>query len=165
MKFQLNIVVILIFICVHVCIMMEINLSDTEVYRNVLKFGYGINYEYVGTLSHSFDRFYVVTKFELPNVKDLEFTTMPYDTRCKHLDATKTKEKYPLGLVNEIKEYCIKIAPHIDYYKKQVDCYNYTTYEILINKLALILPIFSKQERQKRGIIISLITGFIGMAY
>ena len=31
--------------------------------------------------------------------------------------------------------------------------------------MALILPTFSKQERQKRGILISLITGFIGLAY
>ena len=32
--------------------------------KDILKFGYGINYKYVGTLSHSFDSFYVVTKFE-----------------------------------------------------------------------------------------------------
>ena len=57
---------------------MEINLGDTELQKKVLKFGFGINYKYVGTLSHSFDRFYVVTKFELPKVKDLEFTTIPY---------------------------------------------------------------------------------------
>ena len=31
--------------------------------------------------------------------------------------------------------------------------------------MALILPKFSKQERQKRGIITSLITGFISLAY
>ena len=31
--------------------------------------------------------------------------------------------------------------------------------------MALILPTFSKQERQKRGILTSLITGFIGLAY
>ena len=61
MKFQLNIVLILILICVHGCTMMEINLYDTEFQKNVLKFGYVINYKYVGTLSHSFDRFYVVT--------------------------------------------------------------------------------------------------------
>ena len=30
--------------------------------RNILKFGYGINYKYGGMLAHSFDRFYVVTK-------------------------------------------------------------------------------------------------------
>ena len=40
---------------------MEINL-DTELQNNILKFGYGINYKYIGTISHSFDRFYVVTK-------------------------------------------------------------------------------------------------------
>ena len=31
--------------------------------------------------------------------------------------------------------------------------------------MALILPTISKQERQKGGIITSLITGFIGLAY
>ena len=76
MKFQLNIVVTLILTCVHRYTMMEINLGDTELQRNGLKFGYGINYKYVGTLSHSFDRYYVVTKFELPKIQDLEFTTI-----------------------------------------------------------------------------------------
>ena len=37
--------------------------------------------------------------------------------------------------------------------------------DILTNELALILPTFTKQDRQKRGIITSLITGFIGLAY
>ena len=67
----------------------------------------------------SFDRFYVVTKFELPKVKDLEFTTILYDAGCKHLDAMKSKERYPLGLNDDIKEYCVKIALHITYYKKE----------------------------------------------
>ena len=37
--------------------------------------------------------------------------------------------------------------------------------DILTNELALILPTFPKQDRQKRGIITYLITGFIGSAY
>ena len=41
-----------------------------ELKKNILKFAYGINYKYEGMLSHSFDRFYVVTKFE-----DLKLTT------------------------------------------------------------------------------------------
>ena len=86
----------------------------------------------------------MVTKFELPKVKDLEFTTIPYDTGCKHLDAAKTKERYPLGLINEVKEYCIKIAQYVAYYKKQIEYYNHTAYEILTNELALILPTFSR---------------------
>ena len=64
-----------------------------------------------------------------------------------------------------MKEYCVKIAPHIAFYKKQIVYYNQTAYEIVTNELALILPTFTKQERQKRGIFTSIITGFIGLAY
>ena len=53
----------------------------------------------------------------------------------------------------------------MDYYKKQIYYYNQMAYEIITNELVLILPTFPKQERQKRGIITSLITGFIGLAY
>ena len=41
--------------------------------RNILNFGYGINYKYERMLAHSFDRFYVVTKFMLPMIGDLNF--------------------------------------------------------------------------------------------
>ena len=41
---------------------------NPELQRNILKFGYGINYKYEGMLAHSFDRFYIVTKFMLPSV-------------------------------------------------------------------------------------------------
>ena len=34
--------------------------------KNILNFGYGINYKYEGMLAHLLDRFYVVTKFTLP---------------------------------------------------------------------------------------------------
>ena len=36
-----------------------------ELQKNILKFGYGINDKYEGMLAHSFDRFYIVTKFML----------------------------------------------------------------------------------------------------
>ena len=145
--------------------MMEINLGNVELQKNILKFGYGINYTYVGTISHFFDRFYVVTKFELPKVQDLQFTTILYDKGCYHLDEAKSKGRYPLGLIDEVKEYCVKIAPHIDYHKKQIEYYNQTAHDIFTNEITLILPTFTKNERQMRGILTSLITGFIGMAY
>ena len=66
---------------------MDINLGDLP--NNVLKFGYGINYKYMGKVSHSFDRFYIVTKFELPKVEDLKFDEIPYDAECAHLDNQK----------------------------------------------------------------------------
>ena len=35
------------------------------------KFGYSINYKYEGMLLHSFDRFYVVTKFEYAKLQEV----------------------------------------------------------------------------------------------
>ena len=75
-------------------------------------------------VSHSFNRFYVVTKFELPKVHDLQFDTMPYDKDCNHLEEAKSKGGYTIGMTDEIKQYCVKIAPHIDYYRKQIEYYN-----------------------------------------
>ena len=51
-----------------------------ELKKNILKFGYGINYKDEGTLSHSFDRFYVVTKFQLSKVEDLQLITISYNS-------------------------------------------------------------------------------------
>ena len=142
---------------------MEIDLREVGLPNNILKFGYSINYKYVGKVSHSFDRFYVVTKFELPKVEDLQFDDIPYDAECAHLDNPKPGQI--IGMIKEVKHYCVKIAPHINYYRKQIAYYNQMATNILTNELALILPTFPKQDRQKRGIIMSLITGFIGLAY
>ena len=57
---------------------MEIDLGEVGLPNNILKFGYSINYKYIGKVSHSFDRVYVVTKFELPKVEDLQFDDIPY---------------------------------------------------------------------------------------
>ena len=105
----------------------------------------------------------MVTKFELPKVEDLQFDDIPYDTECTHLDNPKPGQI--LGMIQEVKCYCVKIASHIDYYRKQIAYYNQTVADILTNELALILPTYTKQDRQKRGIITSLITGFIGLVY
>ena len=43
-----------------------------ELKRNILNFGYGINFKYEGMLLHSFDTFYVVTKFIFPTINDLK---------------------------------------------------------------------------------------------
>ena len=117
----------------------------------------------MGKVSHSFDRFYIVTEYELPKVENLKFDDIPYDAECAHLDNSKPGQI--LGIIRDIKHYCVKIAPHIEYYRKQIAYYNQTAADILINELALILPTFCTQNRQKRGIITSLITGFIGLAY
>ena len=44
---------------------------NPKLQKNILKFGYNINYKYEGMLAHSFDRFYIVVKFMLPSMGDL----------------------------------------------------------------------------------------------
>ena len=92
MNFHLNIVITLILICVCQYTVIKIKSCDRQLKRNVLKFGYGINCKYEGTLSHSFDRFYVVPKFELPKVEDLKLMTISYDSDCTYLDDVKTEK-------------------------------------------------------------------------
>ena len=56
-----------------------------ELKKNVLNFGYRANFKYENMLAHSFDRFYVVTKFEMPKIEDLKLTTFTFDFVCRHL--------------------------------------------------------------------------------
>ena len=144
---------------------MNLGEIETEIQNNILKFGYGINYKYVGMVSHSFDRFYVVTKFELPKLQDLKFDSIPNDKGCNHLEEVKTKGGYNIGMIDEIKQYCVKIVPHIDYYRTQIEYYNQTTSDILTNEIALKYCQLLPKTLDKRGIITSLITGFISLAY
>ena len=56
-----------------------------ELKKNILKFGHGINYKYEVMLAHSFDRFYIVTKFFLPSINGLKFSKLYYDSTCTYL--------------------------------------------------------------------------------
>ena len=60
-----------------------------ELKKNVLNFGYGANFKYEGMLTHSFDRFYVVAKYEIPKIENLKFTTFSFDLMCNHLNISK----------------------------------------------------------------------------
>ena len=60
-----------------------------ELKKNVLKFCYGVNFKYEGMLSHSFDRFYVVAKYEIPKIENLKLTTISFDITCNHLNISK----------------------------------------------------------------------------
>ena len=119
-----------------------------ELQRNILKFGYGINYKYEEMLSHSFDGFYVVTKFELPK-EDLKLTTTSCDSNCKYSDDAQSLKDYLTQLIKDMKIYYVKIALHRDYYKKQIDYYNWTAYEIITNELALISCPHSQNKKEK----------------
>ena len=132
--------------------------------RNILNFGYGVNFKYEGMLSHSFDRFYVVTKFELePKVEDLKLTTIDLDSKCSYVSKNDT---YHSKLI----KYFLKIVPYVEFYKQKIAYYNQTADNILANEIDLILPKFPVDKRQKRGAIIASVLGgiasrLIGLEY
>ena len=134
-----------------------------ELKKNILNFGYGINYKYEGMLAHSFDRFYVVMKFILPSIGDLNFSKLNYDNTCAYLDnknvCNTDSKKHMLDLMT----FCKKIKPFVLYNKRLIKSCNNTTYNILRNEINLILP--QIQRKQKYVIITPLVLSFVGLAY
>ena len=134
-----------------------------ELQRNILNFGYGINYKYEGMLAHSFDRFYVVTKFMLPTIGDLKFSKLDFDYTYMYMKKEYAPNTDSRKYLLELETYCNKIKPFVTYYSKLIQSYNKTAHNILGNKIRLLLPQVSK--RQKHGIITTLVSSFIGLAY
>ena len=135
-----------------------------ELEKNILNFGYRINFKYEGMLTHSFEKIYVVSKFILPTVNDLNFVSIDFNEKCNYLNADLSNGQYWKDYITELKTFGENIVPFIDFYKKQIASYNQMWYKIL-DEISLLLPNFPKTRQEKRGIITSLITGFIGLAY
>ena len=114
-------------------------------------------------LTHSFDRFYVVTKFMLPTIGDLKFSKLDYDYTCTYMKKEYAPNTDSRKYLQKIKTYCNKIKPFVTYYSKLIHSYNKTTHNILENEIRLLLP--QKSQRQKCQIITTLVFSFIGLAY
>ena len=99
-----------------------------------------INFKYEGILVHSFDRFYVVTKFILPSIKDFKFSKFSYDNTCAYLDDKKSCNVETKKCTLDLLAFCKKIALYVDYYRKQIKSYKDMTHHILKNEIDLILP-------------------------
>ena len=78
-----------------------------EFKQNIWNFGYGVNFKYEGMLSHSFDQFYIVTKFELPKTRDLRLATFKFDFECSYDNHTSPNTNYV-----KLLKYCMIIAPY-----------------------------------------------------
>ena len=127
--------------------------------KNVLNFGYGANFKYEGMLTHSFDRFYVVAKYEIPKVEHLQFTTFTFDLTCNHLNISKSP------LLRYVK-HCRRIAPYVKFYKQQIDYYNLTAYELLQNEIRLILPNLTNRKKRFLTTILGIIASkVVGLAF
>ena len=104
------------FLCLifQFCIGTSIKIKP-KLKRNILNFGYGINYKYEGMLAHSFDRFYVVTKFKLPSIGDLRFWKLEFDDICAYTENKYTYKTELRKYMLELKAFCNKITPFATY--------------------------------------------------
>ena len=128
-----------------------------------MNFGYGINYKYEGMLAHSFNRFYVVTKFILLMIGDLKFSKLDFDYTCAYMENKYAHNTDSRKYMLELKAFCNKIKPFVTYYNKLINSYNNTAHNILEKEIKLLLP--QVKRKQKRGIITTLVSSFIGLAY
>ena len=124
-----------------------------ELKQNVLRFGYGVNFRYEGMLAHSFDRFYVVTRIEIPKVSDLNLTVFQFDYNCTHVKNIEksTKFKVPDMIRDMFNVYCRNIIPYMYLYKHQVEYYEKMVYNILEKDIGMILPKFGNTENDIRS--------------
>ena len=137
-----------------------------ELQNNILKFNYGTNYRYEGVLAHSFDRFYVITKFIIPMLDDLKLNPIKYDKECQYLRNLDDKDDDRIKQnIKDLLFYCAKLRPYMALYKMQITAHNLTAQKILKNEVDLILPKFQTQRSDKRAIFGAIISGFLGLAF
>ena len=108
---------------------------NLELQRNILKSRYGINYKYEGMLAHSFDRFYIVTKFMLPSMGDIKFSKLNFDHSCIYMNKEYAPNMDSRKYLTELKKYCSKIKPFVSHYNNLIKSYNATFYNILENEI------------------------------
>ena len=62
-------------------------------------------------LAHSFDRLYVITKFSLPSIKDLEFSKLNYYHTCAYLDEKNSHNAETRKFTLDLLTFCKMIEP------------------------------------------------------
>ena len=113
-------------------------------------------------LAHSFDRFYVLTRFMLSTIGDMKFSILNFDHTCVYMKKEYAPNTDSRKYLIKLRTYCNKIKPFVSYYSKLTHSYNRTTHNILQNEIRLLLP---QVSRQKCRIITTLVSGFFGLAY
>ena len=71
-------------------------------------------------LVHSFDRFYVVTKFMLPMIGDIKFSRLNFDHTCAYMKKEYAPNTESRKYLTELRTYCNKIKPFVSYYSKLI---------------------------------------------
>ena len=107
-------------------------------------------------LAHSFDRFYVVTKYILPSISALKFWTINVDETCDYLKEENGCNSTSKEYISDLRIYFKKTVPFVHNNKEQISCYNWTVHNILMNEISLILPNLSSNRREKYNQIINI---------
>ena len=103
--------IVIIFMCC-VCRYTFVEIMP-ELKKNILNFGYGINFKYEGMLVPSFDRFYVITKFILPFINDFNFLPIGFNEKCSYLNDSIVGNHNSEVYISNLKVYCKKIIPFV----------------------------------------------------
>ena len=98
-------------------------------------------------MAHSFDRFYMVTKFMIPSIGDLKFSKLDYDSTCTYFDNKNTHSTETRKHMLDCMTFCKKIEPLVVYYKRLIKSYNDTAHDILENEINLILLQVSRKQK------------------
>ena len=114
-------------------------------------------------LAYLFDRFYMVTKFILPFIGNLKFSTLNYDNACSYLDDRNMCNSESKKHILDLMTFCKKVEQFVLYYKRLITSYNNTAHNILDREINLMLPPIPR--KQKCGIITMLVSSFIGLTY
>ena len=88
--------------------------------------------------------------------------TLNYENTCAYLDHKYMCDTESKKHMLDLMMFCKKIEPFVLYYKRLIKSYN-TAHNILENEINLILPQIPR--KQKHGIITTLVSSFIGLAY
>ena len=105
----------------------------------------------------------MVTKFILHSIGNLKFSKLNYDNTCAYLDNRNTQTTETRKHILDLMTFCKKIELFVMYYKRLIKSYNHTAHNILEIEINLILP--QVPRKQKCGIITTLVSSFIGLAY
>ena len=90
-------------------------------------------------LMHSFDRFYIITKFILLSIGDIRFSHLTFDDSCSYMNKEYAPNTDCSKYLKELKTYCNKLKPFVSYYFKLIKSYNNTVYDIIENKIKTII--------------------------
>ena len=96
-------------------------------------------------------------------VSDLTLTAIEFDLTCSHLNG---EGKF----MTKLRRHCMRIAPYVSFYQRQITYYNLTAHRILTKDIGLILPNIPTSKRNKQGATIASVLGriassVIGLAY